>query len=398
MNTCKVCVIGAGYIGLPTAALLASSGFNVIVCDIKEEVVNNINKGTTHILEKGLKDLVARTVASGKLRANSEVVEAEVYIIAVPTPFHKNLANIKTGSPKPDLSYIVNASKNISEVAPENALIVLESTVPVGTTKFISDLIMNQTGLSKSLKFAHCPERVIPGNILYELEHNDRIVGGLSHAATERAAAFYRSFVSGKVHKTTAAIAEMSKLTENAYRDVNIAFANELSMIVPSDIDVREVIRLANFHPRVNILEPGCGVGGHCISVDPWFIVDQTNGEAQLIHTARNVNIKKEAWVIEKIQNEHKKYPGLPIICYGLTYKPDVDDLRESPALNIVYELIAKKFDVYVVEPNVRNIVGINLIDVEAVKSLKALHVMLVKHKQFKKVLTFNGSYVDFSA
>ena len=392
-----VCVLGAGYIGLPTASLLASNGFQVTVCDIKEDVVNNINRGETHILEKGLNGLVRQTVDNGRLRASLEVIEADVYIIAVPTPFHKTLTNFKTRTPRPDLSYIESASRTISAIAPDNALIILESTVPVGTTKFVSDLITKQAGRSKGLNFAHCPERVIPGNILYELEHNDRIVGGLTLEATELAANFYRSFVNGTVHETTAATAEMCKLTENAYRDVNIAFANELSMIVAPDVQVKEVIRLANFHPRVNILEPGCGVGGHCISVDPWFIIDQTNGKSQLIHAARNTNIKKEAWVLEKIQREHRKNPNIPIICYGLTYKPNVDDLRESPALNIVNKLASDRMKIYAVEPNIKHIPGLNVIDIETAKTLNALHVVLINHHEFKTISDFSGKYMDFS-
>lgn len=397
MNEKSICVVGAGYIGLPTAALLASSGFQVTVCDIKKDVVNTINKGQTHIVEKGLNELVKKSVQNNKLRASSVPIKADVYIISVPTPFHKTLTNIKTGTPKPDLSYIEHATKNISAVAPDNALIILESTVPVGTTALVSELIIKDTGKGKSFNVAHCPERVIPGNIIYELEHNDRIVGGITQAATDIAAEFYRSFVSGEVHKTTASTAEMCKLTENAYRDVNIAFANELSMIIDPDINVHEVIRLANFHPRVNILEPGCGVGGHCISVDPWFIVDQTNGKSHLIHTARNTNITKEAWVIEKIQSEHHNNPNLPIICYGLTYKPNVDDLRESPALNIARRLTSDQINVYVVEPNIKDITGLRMMDFETAKTSMALHIILVKHDQFQNFTDFSGKYLDFS-
>ena len=393
----QICILGAGYIGLPTAALLASKGFDVTICDIKNDVVELINSGQIHIVEPGLLDLVETSVAAGRLKASLHLVEADVYIIAVPTPFDSKNNNLVTGTPKPDLKFVYQAAQSIATVAQPGSLVILESTSPVGTTRKISSYFSNKRCEKQDFYFAHCPERVLPGNILFELENNDRVVGGLDPASTEIATDFYHSFISGNVHSTSAETAEMCKLVENAYRDVNIAFANEVSMIAHDSIDVAELINLANFHPRVNILKPGCGVGGHCIAVDPWFLVDATDGQSELIHKARQVNDRKTEWVTKKIINEHKKVPTIPIICYGLTYKPDIDDIRESPALKIAIDLMSADLNVFCVEPNLNFVENIKMLEINEAISQTALHVMLVPHKIFSDIKNFNGKYIDFS-
>ena len=361
-----ISVIGLGYIGLPTAAMFASRKIHVVGVDVNAEAVATINRGQIHIVEPDLDIAVQAAVQQGYLRATTEVEPAEAFLIAVPTPF-------LNGSHEPDLSYIEAASRAIAPVLTPGNLVVLESTSPVGATEQMAawlaeerpDLTFPQThGEQSDVRIAHCPERVLPGKVMQELIHNDRVIGGLSPRCSEMAVSLYRQFVQGECFVTHARTAEMAKLTENSFRDVNIAFANELSMICDDlDIDVWELIGLANRHPRVNILQPGPGVGGHCIAVDPWFIVSRSPETARIIRTAREVNDAKPDWVRAKVDRavaDHlAAHPGLKatdvtIACYGLTFKPDIDDLRESPALEIVAELAASHPGIVLaVEPNI---------------------------------------------
>ena len=342
----KVSVIGLGYIGLPTAAVIASRGIEVVGVDVSEKAVHTINEGKVHIVEPDLDMVVQAAVNVGKLRATLVPEKADAFMIAVPTPFMDDH--------KPDLSYIKSASEAIAPVLERGNIVILESTSPVGATEQMSkwlaaarpDLSFPQdAGDSADINIAHCPERVLPGKVLEELVSNDRIIGGMTSICSERAIALYKTFVRGDCIKTNSRTAEMAKLTENSFRDVNIAFANELSIICDKlNISVWELIKLANRHPRVNILSPGPGVCGHCIAVDPWFIVSNTPDKARLIHTARIVNDLKPEWVINKVNNKilaflqmdtTKTAKEVTIAFYGLTFKPDIDDLRESPALEI---------------------------------------------------------------
>lgn len=383
----KICIVGMGYIGLPTAALLASNGHYVHGVDVNQNAVNKINKGQVHIVEPDLDDYVSNAVNNGYLKASTEPVESDVFMIAVPTPFHTNKLNTKTNSPIPNIDYILNALKKITPYIRNGNLILLESTSPIGTTNMVAELLQKEEIDLDQVYVAYSPERVLPGKIMKELIHNDRVIGGINEKSTKIAAKFYKSFVKGKVAKTTAKTAEMVKLAENSYRDVNIAFANELSMLCDmQDIDTKELIRLANRHPRVGILEPGCGVGGHCISVDPWFLVDTGNGIAKIIEQARRTNDFKPIWVLEKIKKhiaefkiKNNKEPS--IACMGLSFKPNIDDLRESPALFIAEEL-NKSFKIQAVEPNIRDHESIELIDLDDGLS-KDICIYLVSHKEF---------------
>ncbi|WP_191026303.1 UDP-N-acetyl-D-mannosamine dehydrogenase [Salinimonas profundi] len=383
-----VCVIGLGYIGLPTAALLANRGFKVHGVDVDKHAVDTINEGKIHIVEPDLDTFVNSAVNSGMLTAHLEPAPADIFLVAVPTPFHHDQLNPITNSPVPNVDYVVKATQAIAPHVKPGNLVLLESTSPVGTTQMMADEL-EKAGVDLSqIHVAHSPERVLPGHIMRELIENDRVVGGINQASTDAAADFYRSFVQGEVLETTAKTAEMAKLTENAFRDVNIAFANELSMLSDDmDIDVYELISLANHHPRVNILQPGCGVGGHCISVDPWFIVNSANGKAKMVEQARRTNDYKSDWVIEKVknaalqfENQHGKQPI--IACMGLAFKPDIDDLRESPALRIAIAL-DKELNIISVEPNVDKVDGLELVD-ESVALDADIVVYLVAHKQFK--------------
>lgn len=378
----KVCVIGLGYIGLPTASLLATKGFSVTGVDISQTVVDTINRGGIHIVEPDLDILVKSAVNSGNLSASLEPVEADVFIIAVPTPF-------KEGK-KPDLSFIEAATKKITPYVKNGNLVILESTSPVGTTDEIVAAQLKKAGLNVGIDVfvAHCPERVLPGRILVELIENDRVVGGINEESTQAAVAFYESFVRGDVLATTAKTAELVKLIENSFRDVNIAFANEVSMIAESEgINTWEVIELANRHPRVNILQPGPGVGGHCIAVDPWFIVDRSPKHSQLIRTAREVNDHKPEWVLQQVYKHASKLKNPVVGCLGITFKADVDDLRESPALNIVSKLSATGVgQILICEPNVEHIEGYSLVDLETVIDNSDIILVLVDHKPFKKL------------
>lgn len=362
-----ISMIGLGYIGLPTATLFASRKIKVIGVDVSEHAVNTINNGKIHIVEPELDILVHAAVTEGYLRATLTPEPAEVFLIAVPTPF-------KDGH-KPDLSYIEAAAKSIAPVLNKGNLVILESTSPVGATEQMAawlaearpDLSFPQQADEEAdVQVAHCPERVLPGKVVHELVSNDRVIGGMTRKASEMAVALYKTFVEGECIVTNARTAEMCKLTENSFRDVNIAFANELSMICGKlDINVWELIALANHHPRVNILQPGAGVGGHCIAVDPWFIVDTAPEEARIIRTAREVNDFKPEWILNQIKaaitDTMAAKPGMTIAdvkvaCLGLAFKPDIDDLRESPAVAIMRNVVNMGCQVLAVEPNIENL------------------------------------------
>ncbi|WP_429905175.1 UDP-N-acetyl-D-mannosamine dehydrogenase [Geobacillus stearothermophilus] len=389
----KVCVIGLGYIGLPTATVLANNGFEVHGVDINEKAVELINNGQVHIYEPDLDIMVKKAVESGNLKASVIPEKADVFIIAVPTPFKENH--------KPDLTYVEQATRSISPYLEPGNIVILESTSPVGTTEKVAEWILEERedlsideNRENRIFVSHCPERVLPGKILKELIENNRIIGGINEESTKRTVEFYKNFVKGKILETNARTAELSKLTENAFRDVNIAFANELSMICDElDINVWELINLANHHPRVNILQPGPGVGGHCIAVDPWFIVDAAPETAKLIRTARMVNDSKPYFVIEKIKEATKNLQNPTIACLGLAFKANVDDLRESPAVKIVKELSAI-YDqtIYVAEPHIEELpkelleFNVQLIKTEDAIEKADVVVLLVDHDYFKVI------------
>ena len=378
----KICVLGLGYIGLPTASLLGTKGYEVQGVDVSQDVVDTINSGGIHIVEPDLDILVKSAVNGGRLKAASEPCEADVFIIAVPTPFKEEK--------KPDLSYVAEATRAISPYLQPGNLVILESTSPVGTTDEVVASILAEEGhrVGIDIYVAHCPERVLPGRILIELVENDRVVGGIDEASTQKAVDFYEEFVNGKVLATSAKTAEMVKLTENSSRDVQIAFANELSMICESEgINTWEVIELANRHPRVNILNPGPGVGGHCIAVDPWFIVDRSPEYANLIRTAREVNDAKPDWVIERVKKCADKFKEPTIACLGLAFKADVDDLRESPAFSIVKQLESENVgQLLVCEPNLSSHPDFDLCTVEAAIEQADIVLVLVDHSRFKSI------------
>jgi len=377
-------IIGLGYIGLPTAAILSKNGFKVNGTDINKDVVDIINKGEIHITEPELDKLVNDSVKSGNLKAFTSPEPSDIYIICVPTPLKKEGEILI-----PEISFIESAVESILSILKEGDMIILESTSPIGTTKFISDHLKNNGINIEKINIAYCPERVLPGSIIKELVRNDRVVGGINSKSTKKAADFYRSFVEGSVYETTSETAEMCKLTENSFRDVNIAFANELSIICDKEnIDVNELISLANKHPRVDILEPGPGVGGHCIAVDPWFIASKNPEISKLIQTSRHVNENKKDWVIDKILNKIKDisvdendYPLCA--CYGLSYKPNIEDCRESPALEIVEKLIKNNKNVIAIDPYVSSNDGISLKSIEYAIRNADLHIFLVKHSEF---------------
>jgi UDP-N-acetyl-D-mannosaminuronic acid dehydrogenase len=377
-----ICVVGLGYIGLPTASLLGTKGYKVHGVDTSERIVDTISEGRIHIVEPDLDILVKSAVQAGMLTAGLEPVKADVFILALPTPFK--------GDHEPDLSYVEEATRRIAPYVEPGNLVILESTSPVGTTERVVARILADAGhdTENEVFVAHCPERVLPGRILTELVQNDRIVGGVNELATQKAVEFYESFVSGQVMATDSATAEMAKLTENAFRDVNIAFANELSLICDREgISVWELIKLANRHPRVNILQPGPGVGGHCLAVDPWFIVSQAPELARLIRTAREVNDSKPDWVIEKVKKSADKFKHPVIGCLGLAFKADVDDLRESPAVEIVRSLIESNIgEILVSEPNINSHDEFELHPYEEVVDKSDIILLLVDHKNFHKL------------
>ena len=405
-----ICVIGLGYIGLPTAATFAAHGVKVTGVDVNQHAVDLINQGKVHIVEPDLDALVRDVVAQQKLSAQLSPVAADAYIVAVPTPFKdKN---------EPDLKYIESAAKALAPYLVRGNLVILESTSPVGATEQIAawlsearpDLTFpQQVGEQADILIAHCPERVLPGKVLQELISNDRIVGGMTSRCSQAAIDLYKVFVKGDCIETNARTAEMCKLTENSFRDVNIAFANELSIICDKlDINVWELIQLANRHPRVNILQPGPGVGGHCIAVDPWFIVSKTPEQARLIRTAREVNDSKPEWVIDQVKikiaeflqaNPEKTIKDVTVACYGLAFKPDIDDLRESPALNITKKLAEQGLNILAIEPNIEKLpvgmpVNIQLIQLED-KDKADIHLVLVDHREFKKLSTIGTYFID---
>lgn len=379
-----VCVIGLGYIGLPTAALLAVNGYDVVGVDLNHHVVETINQGDVHILEPDLDSFVRSAVAAGKLRAFTDPQEGDIFIICVPTPFHDAVDN-----PQPNVDYVMAATRSIAGFVRPGNIVILESTSPVGTTEKMAAVLDTEGVDISQISIAYCPERVLPGKIMIELVENDRVVGGVTSEATTRVADFYRSFVRGDVFEADAKTAEMCKLTENSFRDVNIAFANELSMICAKEqINVWNLICLANRHPRVNILQPGAGVGGHCIAIDPWFIVARNSESAKLIRAAREVNNFKTAWVINKIKiavaDASARVGHKPrVACLGLAFKPDVDDLRESPSLGIAEALINQGYDVTIVEPNIDQHENLRLSTLEDAIECANVIAVLVKHREF---------------
>lgn len=381
----SVTLMGLGYIGLPTAAILAKNNIKVHGVDINPKVVETINKGEIHIIEPDLLELVKYAVKHDLLKASTEPAQSHVYIIVVPTPFK--------GNHEPDISFVISATKKVISLLKEDDLFIIESTSPVGTTEKMRDLIYSERPeLKEKLFIAYCPERVLPGNIMFELENNDRVIGGIDEKSTDLAIDFYRCFVKSNLHKTNSRTAEMCKLVENSSRDVQIAFANELSLICDkAGINVRELINMANKHPRVKILQPGSGVGGHCIAVDPWFIVSDFPLEAKLIRTAREVNNYKAFWCAEKIENEklkfELKYGRKPIVaCMGLAFKPDIEDLRESPSKYIVQKVIQGEDNGYtlIVEPNIKEHSILKLTDYKYAYEKADIVAFLVAHKQFK--------------
>ncbi|KHK92465.1 UDP-N-acetyl-D-mannosamine dehydrogenase [Novosphingobium malaysiense] len=390
-----VCVVGLGYIGLPTAAVIARAGCKVLGLDVSQSVVDTINRGEIHIEEVDLDGLVHGVVSRGLLSASTEVAPADVFVIAVPTPFDKSHA--------PDVSYVLAAGKTIAPVLKQGDVVILESTSPVGTTEQLRDMIAGMrpdlkvpglTGEIPDISIAYCPERVLPGRILEELTNNDRSIGGITPRCARKALAFYKRFVRGECVTTDARSAEMTKLVENAYRDVNIAFANELSIVSDKmGLDVWEVIRLANRHPRVNILSPGPGVGGHCIAVDPWFIVHGAPEETPLIRTARGVNDHKMHHVIAKAEALVEAHPGAKVACLGLAFKANIDDFRESPA-RFVASRLARKFGerIHIVEPYAAELpieftdTGATQIDIDDALETCEIMIVLVDHDVFKVV------------
>ena len=397
MSDLSANVIGLGYIGLPTAATLANADIDVTGIDINSEVVETINQGNIHISEHGLDILVRAAVQRQNLKASTEIKMADIHIIAVPTPI--------TGDKKADLSYVKEAAKAIAGVIKPGDLVILESTVPPATcTNIVGPIIQEISGLDHKMDYylAHCPERVIPGKILNELINNDRIIGGTTHEATQKTADLYRRFVKGELLLTDASTAEMCKLMENTYRDVNIALANELAVIADElEIDIEQAIKLANHHPRVNIHSPSIGVGGHCIPVDPWFIVDNAPEKSVLIRTAREINDNRPNLFAENILEYARAYPHKQLALLGLSYKADVDDLRESPAIEIVAE-VAKKInsEILIVEPHISKLpkqlelANLELVDLfTAIKKADKL-IILVPHSKFKSV-SDNNSIVE---
>lgn len=398
----KACFMGLGYIGLPTSIIAAKHGVQVLGVDINPKVVDMTNQGRLHIIEPGLEDMLQEVVAAGAFRAALRPEESDAYFMVVPTPFK--------GNHEPDISYVEAATKAVLPLLKEGDLYVIESTSPVGTTEKMRDLIYaERPELEGKIYIAYCPERVLPGNVIYELVHNDRVIGGIDEASTDKAIEFYSQFVTGKLHRTNSKTAEMCKLTENSSRDVQIAFANELSLICDkAGINVWELIELANKHPRVTILQPGCGVGGHCIAVDPYFITSDFPMESKIISAAREINNYKSFWCAEKIQNEmlrfeleHHRKPWVALM--GLAFKPNIDDLRESPAKSIVNKVMqgSNNAQILVVEPNVPEHNVFKLTGYKEAYEKADIVAFLVNHREFAqldyrddvKVMDFCGTF-----
>lgn len=389
MKSKVISVIGLGYIGLPTAALLASEGYSVLGTDISQHAVDTINQGKVHIIEPDLDAFVCSAVTAGRLKASTSPQAGDVYMICVPTPFSEGGA-----IPQPNIDFVLAATRSIATFVKPGDLVILESTSPVGTTEQMQAVLREAGVKIEDVHMAYCPERVLPGKIMTELVENDRVVGGMTPAATKAVADFYRTFVRGEVLETEAKTAEMCKLTENSFRDVNIAFANELSLICDKEgINVWNLIQLANRHPRVNILQPGAGVGGHCIAVDPWFIVARDVENAKLIRTAREVNIHKTDWVVDKIKiaaadATAKTGVNPTIACLGLAFKPDIDDLRESPALQVALTLKSQGYNVIAVEPHIESNECLDLVDTDEALNRADVLAILVKHRHFLTPIT----------
>ena len=383
----EVVILGLGYIGLPTAALISKTNKFVYGVDTNQKVVDSINKGQAHIIEPDLDIAVEKAVKEGFFKASTKAVAADTYLVAVPTPF-------KTDN-QPDISFVKAATRSVLDILKAGDLFIIESTSPIGTTEKIADYIYSsRPELRGEIYIAYCPERVLPGNAMIELVKNDRVIGGINSDSTEKAVLFYRKFVNGSLHKTNARTAEMCKLVENSSRDVQIAFANELSLICDkAKVNVWELIELANKHPRVNILKPGCGVGGHCIAVDPYFILSDYPKESKIIGTAREVNNYKAFWCAEKIQNTKLKFqiefgrePSIALM--GLAFKPNIDDLRESPAKYIVQKVLQNTNNEahYVVEPNIEEHKAFKLTNYKLAVQKADIIIFLVAHKEFKRI------------
>lgn len=398
----KACFMGLGYIGLPTAIIAAKHGVDVVGVDINAKVVEVTNQGKLHIIEPGMEEMLQEVLAAGKFKAYTTPQVSDAYFMVVPTPFK--------GDHEPDVSYVEAATRAVLPLLKEGDLYVIESTSPIGTTEMMADIIFaERPELKDKIYIAYCPERVLPGNVIYELVHNDRVIGGLNPESTDKAIEFYSQFVQGQLHKTNSRTAEMCKLTENSSRDVQIAFANELSLICDkAGINVWELINLANKHPRVNILQPGCGVGGHCIAVDPYFITADYPAESKIIATARNINNYKSFWCAEKVKStmlefelKHGRKPTVAMM--GLAFKPNIDDLRESPSKNIVGKvmLMCNNADILIVEPNVEEHKQFKLTPYQEAFDKADIVVMLTAHDQFKTlpydeskiILDFCGIY-----
>lgn len=391
----KACFIGLGYIGLPTAIVAANSGIEIVGVDLNPTIVEHTNSGRSHIVESGLKELLRDAVRSHKLIARETPVKADAFFVLVPTPINNRKM--------PDISFVEAATRSVIPLLEPGNLFVIESTVPVGTTEQMAEMIYQERPeLRDKIYIAYCPERMIPGNAVYELTHNDRVIGGINEASADQAARFYSSFVKGQLHTTNARTAEICKLVENSFRDVQIAFANEISIICQNvGIDVNTLINLANLHPRVNILTPGCGVGGHCIAVDPYFLISNFPDETGLLQQARKVNTNKTRWCITKIKQsindfelKHKRRPKVALM--GLAFKPDIDDLRESPAIDIVSEImkLSNNTEIMISEPNLTQHQIFNLTDFNQSFRDADIVVFLVAHTPFKTLPKNTGKII----
>jgi len=395
MKNNKICVLGLGYIGFPTAILFANNLFDVYGVEKNEKILKNLDSGIIHIDEPNLNEMALHAIKNKNLRYGTFAKKADIFLICVPTPIQYEENN------KPDLSYVKSAVNEILPLLDDGNLIILESTSPVGTVDMIKDIIKNSAAKLSNIKIAYCPERVLPGNIINEMINNDRVVGGINEQSTKEASDLYRQICKGNVYETNSKTAELCKLAENSFRDINIAFANELSLICEKEkIDVRKLIELSNKHPRVDILSPGIGVGGHCIPVDPWFIVSSYPNYSSLIQNARKVNNSKTEFVFETITKEIKDLgKDQPVIaCFGLSYKPNADDMRESPAIKIVDKLIADGNNVICVEPHIDSLEDYQIVDINKALDESDINIILVGHDAFKKNIKLSSSekLVDF--